>query len=131
MIVTLDGTTSAQISAALLRARRTSGSPAQGMVLTLIVVSEEAEYEDALAASMEAGREHPSRILLVVTGSGRTASLDAEVRIGEGTPGEVVVVRMRGAVAAHPVLGDQAPVAAGLPGGDLVARQDPAPSIRR
>ena len=102
MIITLDGTTSAQISAALLRARRTSGSPAQGMVLTLIVVSEEAEYEDALAASMEAGREHPSRILLVVTGSGRTASLDAEVRIGEGTPGEVVVVRMRGAVAAHP-----------------------------
>ncbi len=102
MIITLDGTTSAKISAALLRARRTSGSPAQGMVLTLIVVSEEAEYEDALAASMEAGREHPSRILLVVTGSGRTASLDAEVRIGEGTPGEVVVVRMRGAVAAHP-----------------------------
>jgi len=102
MIITLDGTSSAKISAALLRARRTSGSPAQGMVLTLIVVSEEAEYEDALAASMEAGREHPSRILLVVTGSGRTASLNAEVRIGEGTPGEVVVVRMRGAVAAHP-----------------------------
>ena len=102
MIITLDETTSAQISAALLRARRTSGSPAQGMVLTLIVVCEETEYEEALAASMEAGREHPSRILLVVTGSGRTASLDAEVRIGEGTPGEVVVVRMRGAVAAHP-----------------------------
>ena len=51
---------------------------------------------------MEAGREHPARILLVVTASGRTASLDAEVRIGEGTPGEVVVLRMRGAVAAHP-----------------------------
>jgi glucose-6-phosphate dehydrogenase assembly protein OpcA len=28
--------------------------------------------------------------------------LDAEVHIGEGTPGEVVVIRMRGAVAAHP-----------------------------
>ena len=55
MIITLDDTTSAKISAALLRARRTSGSPAQGMVLTLIVVCEEAEYEDALAASM-AGR---------------------------------------------------------------------------
>ena len=51
---------------------------------------------------MAAGREHPSRILLVVTAAGRHASLDAEVHIGEGTPGEVVVIRMRGAVAAHP-----------------------------
>jgi glucose-6-phosphate dehydrogenase assembly protein OpcA len=102
VIITLEGTTSGKISAALLRARRTSGSPAQGMVLTLIVVCDESEYADAMAASMAAGREHPSRILLVVTGAGRTASLDAEVHIGEGTPGEVVVVRMRGAVAAHP-----------------------------
>jgi glucose-6-phosphate dehydrogenase assembly protein OpcA len=51
---------------------------------------------------MAAGREHPSRILLVVTAVGRRASLDAEVHIGEGTPGEVVVIRMSGAVAAHP-----------------------------
>jgi glucose-6-phosphate dehydrogenase assembly protein OpcA len=102
VIITLEGTTSAKISAALLRARRTSGSPAQGMVLTLIVVCDEEEYALAMEASMAAGREHPSRILLVVTGAGRTASLDAEVHIGEGTPGEVVVVRMRGAVAAHP-----------------------------
>ena len=51
---------------------------------------------------MAAGREHPSRILLVVTAAGRNARLDAEVHIGEGTPGEVVVIRMRGAVAAHP-----------------------------
>ncbi len=38
----------------------------------------------------------------MVTGGGRTASVDAQVRIGEGTPGEVVVIRMKGAVAAHP-----------------------------
>ena len=31
-----------------------------------------------MAAGMAAGREHPSRILLVVTGPGRTTSLDAE-----------------------------------------------------
>ena len=95
-------TSSAKISAALLRARRTAGSPAQGMVLTLIVVCDESEFADALAASMAAGREHPSRILLVVTSGGRQAGLDAEVHIGEGTPGEVVVIRMRGAVADHP-----------------------------
>ncbi len=102
MIITLEDTTSAKISAALLKARRSAGSPAQGMVLTLIVVCDEEEYPNALEASTAAGREHPSRILLVVTGAGRTASVDAEVHIGEGTPGEVVVIRMTGAVAAHP-----------------------------
>ena len=102
MIITLDGTSSAKISAELLRARRSAGSPAQGMVLTLIVVCDASEFADALGASMAAGREHPSRILLVVTSGGRQAGLDAEVHIGEGTPSEVVVIRMRGAVADHP-----------------------------
>jgi glucose-6-phosphate dehydrogenase assembly protein OpcA len=102
MILTLEGTTSAKISAELVRIRRSSGSPTQGMVLTLIIVCDESEFASALEASIVAGREHPSRILLVVTAAGRDAALDAEVRIGEGTPGEVVVIRMRGAVAAHP-----------------------------
>jgi glucose-6-phosphate dehydrogenase assembly protein OpcA len=102
MIIPLTGTTSAEISAELLRARRSAGSPAQGMVLTLIIVCDESEYESAMETSMAAGREHPSRILLVVTAAGRSAGLDAEVHIGEGTPGDVVVIRMRGAVAAHP-----------------------------
>jgi glucose-6-phosphate dehydrogenase assembly protein OpcA len=102
MIITLDDTSSAKISAELLRARRSAGSPAQGLVLTLIVVCDASEFADALEASMAAGREHPSRILLVVTSGGRDAGLDAEVHIGEGTPGEVVVIRMHGAVAEHP-----------------------------
>jgi glucose-6-phosphate dehydrogenase assembly protein OpcA len=102
MILTLEGTSSSKISAELVRIRRSLGSPAQGMVLTLIIVCDESEFPSALEASIVAGREHPSRILLVVTAPGRDAGLDAEVRIGEGTPGEVVVIRMRGAVAAHP-----------------------------
>jgi glucose-6-phosphate dehydrogenase assembly protein OpcA len=122
MIITLNDTTSAQISAELLQARRSAGSPAQGMVLTLIIVCDESEYAPAMEASMAAGREHPSRILLVVTAAGRTASLDAEVHIGNGTPGEVVVIRMRGAVAAHPasvirpLLLPDSPVVIWLPG---------------
>ena len=122
MIIPLSGTTSAKISAELLRARRSAGSPAQGMVLTLIIVCDESEYARALEASMAAGREHPSRILLVVTGGGRNASLDAEIHIGEGTPGEVVVIRMRGAVAAHqasvirPLLLPDSPVVIWWPG---------------
>jgi glucose-6-phosphate dehydrogenase assembly protein OpcA len=102
MILTLEGTSSSKISAELVRIRRSLGSPTQGMVLTLIIVCDESEFSSALEASIVAGREHPSRILLVVTALGRDAGLDAEVRIGEGTPGEVVVIRMRGAVAAHP-----------------------------
>lgn len=123
MVITLSDTTSAKISSALLSARRSAGSPASGMVLTLIIVSTEDEYPAALDAAMAAGREHPCRILLVVTGNGRhTASLDAEVRIGEGTSGEVVVVRMRGPLADHPasvirpLLLPDSPVVAWWPG---------------
>jgi len=122
MIITLTGTNSSKISSALLRARRSAGSPAMGMVLTLIIVCDEDDYAEALQASMQAGREHPSRILLVVTGHGRQSSLDAEVRIGEGMPGEVVIVRMRGAVAAHsasvirPLLLPDSPVVIWWPG---------------
>jgi len=102
MIISLESTSSAKISAELLRARRSAGTPAQGMLLTLIVVCEASEFADAMEASMAAGREHPSRILLVVRSGGGQAGLDAEVHIGEGTPGEVVVIRMHGAVADHP-----------------------------
>jgi glucose-6-phosphate dehydrogenase assembly protein OpcA len=102
MIIKLENTTSPRISSALVKARRSAGSPAMGMVLTLIIVADEKEYANALQSSMEAGREHPSRILLVVTNGSRKPSLDAEVRIGEGTPGEVIVIRMSGAIADHP-----------------------------
>ena len=44
MIINLEGTTSAKISAELIRVRRSAGSPAQGMVLTLIIVCDESEF---------------------------------------------------------------------------------------
>ena len=144
MIITLDDTSSAKISAELLRARRTAGSPAQGMVLTLIVVCDESEFADALAASMAAGREHPSRILLVVTSGGRQAGLDAEVHIGEGTPGRGGGDPDARSGRRPPGIGGPAAAAAGLPRRDLVAGQgaagpggrragpaDPAPAHRR
>ena len=56
MGVTLTNTNAAKISAALLKARRSAGIPAMGMVLTLIIVCDESEYEGAMKASMEAGR---------------------------------------------------------------------------
>jgi glucose-6-phosphate dehydrogenase assembly protein OpcA len=102
VIIELEHTTSAQISSSLVKARIRAGSPAMGMVLTLIIVTDDKQYADAMQSAMEAGREHPSRILLAVTTSGRKPTLDAQLRIGEGTPGEVIVVRMSGAIADHP-----------------------------
>ncbi|MFC7623042.1 glucose-6-phosphate dehydrogenase assembly protein OpcA [Microlunatus sp. GCM10028923] len=122
MIISLSDTTSAKISSALLRARRNAGAPTMGMVLTLIIVTDEDHYQDALESAVAAGREHPCRILLVVSGNGRRAGLDAEVRIGEGTTGEVVIIRMRGELARHqasvvrPLLLPDSPVVIWWPG---------------
>lgn len=121
MNIDLTDTTSGQINTALVQARRASGSPAVGMVLTLVIVTDEGNHYDALKAAAEASKEHPSRILVVVRRPGRSprdrakARLDAEVRTGDGT-GETVLLRLHGELAAHsysvvlPLLLPDAPV---------------------
>ncbi|MDX3228027.1 glucose-6-phosphate dehydrogenase assembly protein OpcA [Streptomyces sp. ME19-01-6] len=105
----LTNTTSSKINAALVQARRAIGSPAVGMVLTLVIVTDEANHYDALKAAGEASQEHPSRILVVIKRPGRTprersgSRLDAEVRVGGGDgSGETVLLRLRGELAEHP-----------------------------
>ncbi|OYO08487.1 OxPP cycle protein OpcA [Enemella evansiae] len=121
MIIELNDTTSAKIASAIVKGRRSIGSPTSGMVLTLIVPTDEKNSEAALEACLAAGREHPSRILLVVHGKGRRHRLDAEVRIGE-EPGEIIVLRVAGDVAAHadsvvlPLLLPDSPVVVWWPG---------------
>ncbi|MDP9395080.1 MAG: glucose-6-phosphate dehydrogenase assembly protein OpcA, partial [Actinomycetota bacterium] len=118
MLIDLTGTNAAKINSALVSARRSAGSPAMGMVLTLVIVTDEAAHYDALKAATQAAREHPSRILVAVGRPGRgEPRLDAEVRIGgENGPGEVILLRMHGALAAHadsvvlPLLLPDAPV---------------------
>ena len=118
MIVDLVETTASQINAAMLDARRRSGSPAMGMVLTLVIATDESDHYDALRAATAAAREHPSRILLAIRRRGRAAvRLDAEVRVGgESGPGEVVLLRMYGPLADNadsvvlPLLLPDAPV---------------------
>ena len=123
MIITLNDTNSAKISAALLRARRSAGSPAMGMVLTLIIVCDENGLRRGAGGQHGGGPgapvPHPAR---GHRSPAARRSLDAEVRIGEGTPGEVVVIRMRGAVASHsasvirPLLLPDSPVVIWWPG---------------
>jgi len=101
--ITLENTNSASIAAALLQARRRAGSPAMGMVLTLVIVVCEEDADEALAAARSAAREHPARLLAVVLGSARgAAQVDAEVRTGSGVAGEMALIRLSGQVVRHP-----------------------------
>ncbi|MDX3093803.1 glucose-6-phosphate dehydrogenase assembly protein OpcA [Streptomyces sp. ME19-03-3] len=123
MNIDLTETTSSKINSALIKARRAIGSPAVGMVLTLVIVTDEGNHYDALKAASDASREHPSRILVVIKRPGRsprerrTARLDAEVRVGgESGTGETVLLRLHGELADHaesvvlPLLLPDAPV---------------------
>ncbi|MEV0999235.1 glucose-6-phosphate dehydrogenase assembly protein OpcA [Nonomuraea sp. NPDC050202] len=119
----LTDTTAGKIAAQLTHLRHQMGAPAIGMVLTLVVVSEERHQYDALRAATEAAREHPSRIIVVIKREPEEAiRLDAELRIGENTPGEVVVLRLYGELTDHadsvvsPLLLPDTPVVAWWPG---------------
>ena len=122
MRINLTDTNSSEIAAELVRARRRAGSPAMGMVLTLVVVVDEKEADEALAAAEEASKEHPARILGVIRGSAQpTSRVDAEIRIGAGTTGESVLLWLRGEVSRHsesvvlPLLLADSPVVAWWP----------------
>ena len=124
MIVDLTDTTAAAIAAALVQARLSAGVPAVGMVMTLVIVTDEREHYDALRAALDAAREHPSRILVTILRPGKMKTrLDAEVRfLGDSGPGETVVMRMHGELADHaesvlvPLLLPDAPVVVWWPG---------------
>ncbi|MBV9382885.1 MAG: glucose-6-phosphate dehydrogenase assembly protein OpcA, partial [Streptosporangiaceae bacterium] len=88
MTIDLTDTTTTAIEHALTEARRRLGGMAVGMVLTLIIVTDEAEQYDAIRAANEAAREHPARVIAVITRKARADSrLDAEIRVGETSPG--------------------------------------------
>ncbi|RSN02472.1 oxidoreductase [Nonomuraea sp. WAC 01424] len=119
----LSDTTAGKISAQLMLLRHQMGAPAIGMVLTLVVISEERHQYDALREATEAAREHPSRIIVVIKREEAEPNrLDAELRIGENTPGEVVVLRLYGELTQHadsvvsPPLLPDTPVVAWWPG---------------
>jgi glucose-6-phosphate dehydrogenase assembly protein OpcA len=102
MTIDLTDTTTSAIDHALTEARRRLGGMTMGMVLTLIVVTDEAAQYDAIRAANQAAREHPCRILAVITRKPKADSrLDAEIRVGEASPGETIVLRMYGPLGQH------------------------------
>ncbi|WP_406273801.1 glucose-6-phosphate dehydrogenase assembly protein OpcA [Actinacidiphila glaucinigra] len=123
MRIDLTDTTASHINKALVRGRRAIGSPAVGMVLTMVVVTDEENAHDALKAAEQAAQEHPSRTLVVIRRPSRTtrrhtpSRVDAEVRVGsDAGSGEAVLLRLFGEVAEHadsvvlPLLLPDAPV---------------------
>ena len=100
MSIILKDTTAARISSAILKARRNVGA-ASGLVFTLVVVTDSKHLDEVMPAAMESAREHPSRIVVVCTGRGRTSRLDAEIRAGEGVPSEVITLYFSGEVGKH------------------------------
>jgi glucose-6-phosphate dehydrogenase assembly protein OpcA len=102
-VIDLTDTDSSAIAAEFLRARRRAGSPAMGMVMTLVVVVDEDGANAAMEVARTAAREHPARLLGVVIGNGRgTPQVDAEIGIGSGASGERALIRLSGEVTKHP-----------------------------
>ncbi|MFI8961834.1 glucose-6-phosphate dehydrogenase assembly protein OpcA [Streptomyces sp. NPDC053493] len=123
MKIDLTDTNSSKINKAILEARRAVGTPAVGMVLTLVIVTDEENAYDSVKAANEASREHPSRTLVVIKRHARSPRarneprLDAEVRVGtDAGAGETVLLRLHGEVARRadsvvlPLLLPDAPV---------------------
>ncbi len=99
----LTDTRSAGIAAALVEARTDAGSPAMGMVMTLVVVVDEDHAAQAMECAREASHEHPARVLGVILGDGRgRARVDAQVGTGAGWSGETALIRLHGEVVKHP-----------------------------
>jgi glucose-6-phosphate dehydrogenase assembly protein OpcA len=100
MTIELTSTNASEIAAALLTERRKAGSPAMGMVMTFVVVTDESDHYDAIKVARAVSREHPARILGIIRRSSRgKPNLDAELMIGGS--GESVLLRMSGELSRH------------------------------
>lgn len=118
-MTTLWDTTGTAVVKALAAERRTGGAVTSGNALTLVVVVDHKDVDEAEEAASLAASKHPMRMLVVVRRhiDAPVPRLDAEVTIGGRLgPGESVVLRMYGRLALHaesvtlPLLAPDAPV---------------------
>ena len=139
MDLTLEDTNAAAVAKALTKGRSLAGSPAMDMVLTLLIVTDDENVAEAMKSANVLQHEHPSRVLGVILGDGRgKPRLNARVRVGAGSPGESVLLRMSGPLVKHaesavlPLLLPDSPVVAWWPGvGPLEPSVDPIGRLAR
>ncbi len=124
MIIDLPSTTSSAINKSLVDLRESGGTVILGRVLTLVIVTDEGNAEDPIAAANGASFEHPCRVIVVARGSRRGAArMDGQIRVGgDAGASEVIVLRLFGPLADHgasvvmPLLLADAPVVTWWPG---------------
>jgi glucose-6-phosphate dehydrogenase assembly protein OpcA len=123
MKVELIDTSASTVRNELTRMCQQMGGLTTGVVLNLVIMTDEADQYDAMRAATHAGREHPCQILGVIARSGRRPRrLDAEVTVGENMPGQTVLLRIQGELNEHvdsvitPLLVPDTPVVIWWPG---------------
>lgn len=123
-MITLENTSASEVAHAIEKERQRVGTPSVSMVLTLLILTDELHQADAIAAASQAAREHPMRIIALISRPGRQeAHLDVQIHVGgdEG-PGEIIACRLNGVLAKHsgsvaiPLLLPDTPVVAWWPG---------------
>ena len=122
-MIRLEDTSGGAIARAIAEERHRMGSPATGMVLTMLILSDEEYASDATEAAVLSARQHPMRILTLIPRPGRGQDqIDAQVMVGgDDGPGEVAIVRLRGDRSSHansvaiPLLLPDTPVVAWWP----------------
>lgn len=133
-MIRLEDTSGGAVAAAIAAERHRMGSAATGMVLSLLILTDEEYQADATAAAVAAARQHPMRIVTIIPRpSKHEPRLDAEIAVGgDDGPGEVAVLRLRGLLAEHansvaiPLLLTDTPVVAYWPeGGPAIPEDDP------
>ncbi len=123
-MIRLEDTSGHDIAAAIAHERHRMGSPTTGMVLSLLILTDETYQADATAAAVASAREHPMRILtLIPRPGGDIGRIDADISVGgDDGPGEVAVMRLRGDRSDHansvviPLLLPDTPVVTWWPG---------------
>lgn len=101
MIIPLPRTSTREIAKQLVTAQE-HYTLTTGRVLTLIVVAEaDDDIDNILGSVRDASHEHPSRVLVVISGDRRSETrLDAELRVGgEAGASEMVVMHLHGDLA--------------------------------
>jgi glucose-6-phosphate dehydrogenase assembly protein OpcA len=133
MKVELIDTTASTVRNELTRMCQQMGGLTTGVVLNLLIMTDEADQYDATRAAIQAGREHPCQVLgLIGRGGRRQRRLDAEIIVGENMPGQMLLLRIQGELNEHaesvlaPLLVPDTPVVIWWPGrAPLVPATDP------
>lgn len=102
MIIDLPDTTVSKVARQLVSTREEGGAVALGRVLTLVIKSHRGFDEEAIEAANDASREHPMRVIVLVTDPEGEPRLDAQIRVGgDAGASEVIVLQAYGDAASN------------------------------